>query len=381
MKPVTQHDIAKALGISQTTVGLVVGRSQNQKGKEKLKPETIERILSKAREMGYRPHKQAQVMRQGTSMQIGMVYDGSFLQVANERASYVTQFLKQHGYQMVFYDVQWSKGNVGAVIDYMIDARVDGIILAASFTQAPEIAELRNLKLPMVGLSSADIGDRPIIRCDMRDGVLKTVHHLHEQGHRRILLVSASPSPDQPFSDWQWYQAQQAEGLQQAVQHFGGTLDVFSLGNYSSWTINKLAPNSETLCAGIACYHHNLAANSRWQPYQPGTLTARSLLESGAPLPDAIICSNDDWAFGIACELMRAGVRIPDDVAITGFNDSALASSFVVPFTSVRQPSHDICQLAVDLLVQGMQGKYPQQLIYNLPGKLVIRESSLRRRI
>lgn len=371
-KPVTQADIAKALGVSQATVGLVVGRTLSGRGKEKLKPETIEKIRMKALEMGYRPHRHAQVMRQGKTMIIGMIHAGGMLQVSNERAYHVTQALKAQGYQLITMDIYHQKA-MDDIVDHLVESRVDGVLLACT-TVADHIAPLRKQGIPMIGLSSDEIPGVPLVRCDMRDGFYKLVRHLTQQGCRKLVQLNISADPSIPIKDWRWQMALPTQGFKDAITDSGGAWTATPLDDYSKWTHSTRGSNQlrgTTLCLGTV-------KRDKFNPYLPGIDLAERLWAAGLEKPDAILCPNDDWAYGISSNLLRQGVRIPQDVAITGFNNSSLGEAFFVPLTSVRQPTKEMADLAVDFLIRKINGEYITAGVHSLAGTLVLRDSSIR---
>ncbi|HWL53450.1 MAG TPA: LacI family DNA-binding transcriptional regulator [Chthoniobacteraceae bacterium] len=378
LKTVTQADIARALGISQTTVGLVVGQSTSARGKEKLKPETIQRIEAKAREMGYRPDRHAQIMRRGKTTLIGMIYSGVALQVANERAFCVNQAIKERGYEMVPFDVRWTGGQHTEALEYMMDIKAAGMLLSASYIDPEEFDRLQQVKTPMVGLSAFEMEGMPLVRSNMRDGMRQVADHLLAEGHRRLVQLSYSSRPEVPLANWVWQQRQQAAGFREGLLAAGGRHQVCSLAGYAQWL--RESANDPGPCGITLCITGKIKQEaSVWNPYHFGAAFARELLKA-AELPDAVICPNDDWAFGFANEAVRTGLSVPQQLAITGYNASALAEAFHVPLTTVTQPTSEMSKLAVSLLIDRIEGKPPDCGTYDLPGELIVRASSLRLR-
>ncbi|HWL51580.1 MAG TPA: LacI family DNA-binding transcriptional regulator [Chthoniobacteraceae bacterium] len=375
MKPVTQNDIARALGLSQTTVALVVGRNNNHRGRAKLADETVQRIQEKARELGYRPNRHAQVMRKGRSAQIGIIYRSSQLQVASERTYHITHALAACGYDPVLYDECCHRQGLEGGIEAMLDAKVSGMILCYGGREAGDDQLLNGVTTPLIGLSATSVGEHRLIRCDMRDGMLQTFRHLVAQGCRRIASVVPGHVPSS-FGSWLWQQQMQAEGIRQGTLECGGDFSLLDIGRYAEWAA-KVGRSGENVTATALCTTREIDnTETHWQPYYPGLSVARTLLDSGAPLPDAIICPNDDWAVGLACELMRHGVKVPTEVAVTGFNDSGICDVFTVPLTSIRQATQAMCQLAVDLLTREINGEPSRGETYDLVGQLIPRDSS-----
>jgi DNA-binding LacI/PurR family transcriptional regulator len=369
-KNVTQSDIAKALGVSQASVGLVLGRNSNGRGRNKLRSETVLRIEEKAREMGYRPHRFAQALRQGRTMTVGMIHAGSLLQVSNERAYHSTRALKQGGYQILAMDIN-HQASVEEIVQQFLDARVDGVLLASTMVEG-HIAPLFENEIPTVGLSSDDIPGIPQVRCDMGDGIRQLVQHLLEKGCRRLVQVIMSSEPHSS-SEWRWQAASQAQGFRDGISHVGGKWAEASLEGYSNWLANS---KTSTGVSGLALVSGVLNRRA-FNPYLPALELAPRLASPGQDHPDAILCLNDDWAFGLCNGLLRSGISLPRDIAITGFNDSALAETFFMPLTTVRQPTREMAELAVKLLLEAMNGNPPEPVVHSLKGELIPRDSTL----
>lgn len=367
-KSVTQSDIARALGVSQPTVGLVVGRAGGR-GMEKLRPETVERIRRKAEEMGYRPHRAAQTMRQGKARVVGMISSGTVLQAASERAFYTARALKRRGYDLLKIDLH-HQDNTGEIIDHFIESRVDGVVLACTWV-AEYVGPLRQRKIPLVGLSGDEIPGVSLVRGDMRGGFYRLVEHLLEQGHRTMLQFSQTRNADR--TQWRWQQALQAQGFREGLEAAGGCHAVGLLADYPAWISEGSGIRGMSLSAGKDI----LGASSRFDPYRWAVLLTKKLLETSAALPDVILCPNDDWAFGTANTLLRAGFSIPGDVAVTGFNASRLADTFFVPLTTVRQPVREMAEMAVEILIDEIEGRPHSAVTRDMPCELVPGKSSL----
>ncbi len=377
MKSVTQLDIAKALGISQTTVGLVVGSSRDERKLAKLSQETIERIRQKAEQMGYRPHRHAQVMRTGRSMQVGIIYTQNHLQVASERVSSVVSALHESGYDPIFFDAHWHRGDVRAAINYFTSAKVAGILLLAGYTRPEELEVLRAIQVPMVGLSVYQLGNRAEVRCDMREGILSTFRHLVAQGCRKIALVAAEEVKLETLTEWSWQQESQVQGLREGAAEGCWNFEIIPLRDYEAWSRRSRSEEAPGAAVVLCSTREMSATKGGPDPYRSPKLFAQQLLDSDEPLPDAILFPNDEWAYGFACEAMRRGIRIPQDLRISGFNDSALGQAFTVPLTSVRQPTEAMANKAVKLLIEEIEGHTTQRHPHYIPGELKVRESTL----
>jgi LacI family transcriptional regulator len=108
-----------------------------------------------------------------------------------------------------------------------------------------------------------------------------------------------------------------------------------------------------------------------------GQEAARRLLDSGDPLPEAIFCANDLLALGVLRVLLQAGVKVPTDVALIGYDDIEFSAAAAVPLSSVRQPTYQLGRIATELLLEECDesGGHAHQQVMFQP-ELVVRESS-----
>ncbi len=91
--------------------------------------------------------------------------------------------------------------------------------------------------------------------------------------------------------------------------------------------------------------------------------------------PDAVVCGNDNWAIGALSALREGGIAVPKKMAVTGFDNSAVGTYLDVPLTTVAQPSKEMAEHAVDLLLKKIQGRRVPSVPVKFPCKLIIRES------
>jgi DNA-binding LacI/PurR family transcriptional regulator len=263
------------------------------------------------------------------------------------------------------------QASVEEIVLQFLEARVDGVLLASTMVE-DYIAPLLENNIPTVGLSSDDIPGIPQVRCDMGDGLRQLVRHLLEKGCRRLVQVIMS-AESKSSSDWRWQAASQAQGFRDGISQAGGNWAEASLGGYSEWLARSKSANG---VSGLALVSGILSRRA-FNPYLPAFELASRLASQGQDHPDAILCLNDDWAFGLSNGLLRSGISLPRDIAVTGFNDSALAETFFIPLTTVRQPTREMADLAVKLLLEAMNGNSPEPVVHSLKGELVPRDSTL----
>jgi LacI family transcriptional regulator len=116
---------------------------------------------------------------------------------------------------------------------------------------------------------------------------------------------------------------------------------------------------------------------SDWRDgYAPGQAAIRSLIESGER-PEALLCSNDDMAIGAIAACVAAGLRVPEDIAITGFDNTTAGRYACPPLTTVAQPTEAVAKKAVELLLKQTRGETisASEELVKLPCQLVVRQS------
>lgn len=367
-KCVTQLEIARVARVSQPAVAAVVGHT-NKPG-TRVSEATRQRILEVANTLGYRPNRFAQAIRSGRSKLIGMIYFGGPLQVINERAHFVGRHVEDIGYELLTIDVHWYEGGIKGVIDRALGSNFEGLILTGGVS-AEALADVRRRGIPMVALSSVPLLDAPMVCSDMQRGMRHVADHLMSGGHQRILQL-CDGTPGVPIEQWQRPARTQVLGVKEAVDEAGGTLEIGDADDYLKW----ISQPGEGVRAFALCQPFEVVY---FNPYHFARKAMRSI-GGASSLPHAIICPNDEWAVGCFTELAARGVSVPGDVAVTGFNDSALAANFPVGLTSVRQSTEKEARKAVELVLTGIENPdlfaRQKKQTFQFPCELMIRESS-----
>jgi LacI family transcriptional regulator len=229
--------------------------------------------------------------------------------------------------------------NADQVYETLISTtRVDGFIFSDVAYNDPRISRLSSINAPFAAFGGMELGntDFPFVDVDSRLGIRMVVDHLLEQGHERIGLVTYHPGL--PYGD-----AREA--------------------SYR----NKLHE------AGIQVYED-------WIAYTPNILhsaavAAQQVMHAKYP-PTALICTNDLMAFGAKSYLDEAGLRIPEDVALTGYDDDPTAAFLGI--TSVRQPIDEIARTLVEILLGEINQEPVEQRQVVFAPELIVRQSTVR---
>ena len=337
----TLYDVARAAGVSTATVSRVVH------GNERVRPATRQRVLEVIDELGFVPNAAAQSMAWQRKEVIGLVTiatRGPETDVEREGVAFIEEVLR--GVQMALSQAGWSVlisvlGDAERSDAYQqlrkISAKVDGMVIAEGIIDSEQLALLAE-RIPVVlAAGSVDEPSVDVIDADNWAGTTALVRHMLEQhGKKRLFYISGPPeAPDA---------RERRRAFEEAVaRHPGAT--------------------------ATGCFEGRFAAIS-------GQLAARQLLAvPDGELPDAIICGNDQMAIGAMRELQAAGVRVPADVAVTGFDDIRLGALFTPSLTTVRQSLRLLGERACSCLLERIADPALPRRAERLPTELMIRES------
>lgn len=366
MKTCSQKDLARMVGVSQRAVASVVGKGRSHSG-ARVSAATRARILAAARRMDYRPHRHAQILRGVKSGVIGILQTGRLQSFAAERALAMADAVIEAGYEVLPYDVLRNEG-ARVACDRMLEAHVEGLLLAspANWLTATEIRRLQRRGLPLVALSGVNLPGVPRVGADARGGMRALTEHLLSLGRRRLaLLVVAS----KPVSSGERVgtSGERAAGFQEAIRAAGGRV----LESQAEPLTNDEDPER---AVGYVVWR---PYGDYWtSPFAVAREPVREVLAWKNP-PDALLCMNDDWAFESLAVSREMQWRVPEDLAITGFDGSLLGASTSPRLTTVAQPLKEMARKAVDLLLRQIRGEKlaKGEMLTRLPCRLVVRQS------
>lgn len=312
MRPVTMKDVAARAGVSLQTVSNVI----NDRSSE-MRPETRQRILRAMEELGYHPNAQARGLRSQRTWTIGFLTvdpSAQFLSdpFHNAIMSGMGDLLREKGYYLLVHALDPSQP--GEEYHRLCrERRFDGAVLHLSGPQ-PERKRCARLLAaagrPFVLVEEAvDAETGAGVLAENRGGAFEAVVHLHEQGHRRIAFLTP---------EWPWPALEERQaGYREALAAYGGEPVL--------WTIPD-----ETVEA------------------------ARAYAEAALRAPDAptaILCSNDLLALGALQAARSLGRRVPEEVAVVGFDDFDFARFVDPPLTTVALPAYEMGRRAAGLLL------------------------------
>jgi DNA-binding LacI/PurR family transcriptional regulator len=342
-KPVTLADIAAQASVTPMTVSRVLNSSGY------VHAETRERVLRVAREMNYRRNGLARGLKRQRTETVGMVIGDIANPFAAELSRGVREVLEERGYTLFICISEHNPKEDVEAFDSLADHRADGIIVAtrASKTGNERLEELIDSGVP-IALIGRDFhhAHADHVTADHLRGGYEATNHLIQLGHKRIGFIGVSLT----------------EGLR--LRRFQGYLEALN---------EHGLPIEEQLIVGGRCTGEQMPGYSTEEMGYDGML---KLLDLKNP-PTAIFARNDFTAIGALNAIKRAGLRIPEDIAVVGYDDIPLASHISPALTTVRQPTRDQGRAAAQFLLNRIEGDREQprsEKIFQC--ELVVREST-----
>lgn len=324
-------DVARLAGVSTATVSRVLNHSLS------VDPATRQRVLDAATKLRYVPHGAARTLRSHRSKMVGAIVPSFDYALYARTTSALQQRLDEHGYALVLAEHHYDLATETRIAGQLVEHGVDAFVLVGLDHEQALFSLLEDYGRPYVLTWGVDARQRhPSVGFDNQAATLQTGRHLLALGHRRIGLLSA-PLP----------------------------------GN------DRARARGEGLRAALA--EQGLALDERHIAYAPISLpAAEAAMAQLLALPDrptAIVATNDVFAVGAMLACRKAGVRIPEDLSITGVDNTDLGATQTPGLTSVSTPITEIGRAAADQLVARLEGQ-ACEAFQQYPVELVVRGST-----
>ena len=313
----TMRDVAELAGVSTATVSHVIN------GSKKLSPETTERVLHAISQVNYTPNTVAKSLRMGQTHTIGvLVEDIRGLPVAGI-VSGISETLSKAGYKTIFHDLhlleklynQYEqigtyRQRINEGVTLLKSSNVDGIIYVAMHDRHLDYL-LNPTDTPLVYAYSHGTENDTFVTYSNRDSAAEMIRFLLRKGHERIAVIAGHPHS--------YPTAQRLLGIQMAMQQA------------------QLALPAEYIRYGD------------WE-YESGRKETLAILQLN-PQPTAIFAMNDLMAAGCMDALHKEGLHIPQDIAVSGFDNREIASYLQPPLTTIALPTPEIGTKAALLIM------------------------------
>lgn len=327
----TINDIARLAGVSKKTVSRVINQSPF------VRDETRQRIEAVIAEWGYAPDPQARGLAFRRSFLIGMVYDNPNPQYVVNMQLGLLDGLRGSGFELVVHPCDRSSPTFLTDIRSFVERqKLYGVVLPPSVSEDERVAKLLNeIGCSYIRIASVEL-DKPehmIVGHDRLGGV-QAARHIIALGHKTIAFISGP------------------ESFRSSHERRGGFEDGLAEAGLKL-TPGDIAQGAYTFESGVAC---------------GDTLLART------PRPTAIFCGNDEMAAGVLQSARKAGLSVPQDLTVVGFDDFQIAQAVWPPLTTVHTPTREIGRMAAEKLI-GVERREPRDMTKTEPS-LVVRESS-----
>jgi DNA-binding LacI/PurR family transcriptional regulator len=331
--PVTMQDIARATDLSQSTVSRILNRSPTV---VPIAEKTRERVLAAAKELGYRPNPLARGLRGASTMLLGVIVRDITDVFFTGAIEATTVEASRRGYNLVLGHAHARADEAIALWGVLESRHCDAILLLGDMRDQPRLVEdLAGDPLPAVALWQ---GSHPMaipsVSVDNRAGIRAVLDHLTSLGHRRIAFVGGRRLGDIK---------EREEAYVEYLEQMGAPPPD-----------GYLQHGSNELAAGAAALER--------------------LLDRPDP-PTAVVASSDVLAIGLLHAAQARGLRVPDQLSVTGFDDIAMAEFSVPSLTTVRMPVREMVEKAIQMVLDESDLDAEQPSAVLVPS-LVVRAST-----
>jgi LacI family transcriptional regulator len=329
--PVTIRDVAQAAGVHVSTVS----RALNPDKRGLISEEVLRVVEEAAQRLGYRPNRAASALRTGRTHTIGVLVPDITNPVFPPILQGIEASAAARGY-FVFVTNVMDPALARPVVERMLAQQVDGLVMAIATRDDPLIDYLQKAGMHTVLVNRADESGRlPAVVSDDRLAMKLAVDHLVGAGHRRIAHLAGPQKVPTGVA--------RRQGVEQALRDRG-----------------------LELAAVVECEGYRREAGRH----------AMEQLLAQHERPEAVVCCNDLVALGAYDLLRKQGLRVPQDISITGHNDMPLVDMVDPPLTTVRLPHRELGWRAAQLLFGVLDGEQLSVATVVLRPELVVRDST-----
>ncbi len=327
----TIKDVARAAGVSVTTVSHVFNETRP------VAAETQARVRAAIDELGYTPSTLARALKGERTGTIGMLATSSTNPFFAEVISGVEERCFELGYSLILCNTREDRERMNAQLSTMLQKRIDGLVVMTTNCDSGIFQDLRSLRgLRLVAIDTDDLEQVIVVNDDSELGGGLAARYLVGRGFRRIAVLAGPVQHPRA--------RRRLSGFSAALGEHGLALD-------------------QSLV-----YRTDLTLGSGSRAMQ------RLLAEQERP-PEALFCMNDLTAVGAMHAAHQAGLQVPDDLSVIGYDDIEMAAYSQPPLTTIRQPTLDIGRTAAQRLIEMVEGAEETVEAVSLPPRLVERQS------
>ncbi|WP_035831434.1 LacI family DNA-binding transcriptional regulator [Kaistia adipata] len=325
----TLADIAERAGVSRSLASLAI------RGEGAVRPETRERIVAAAAELNYQPNMHARSLASADAAYLGVVVGQIENGLQAEIAKTASLLAREQGYSVLLSIDADTDADAENAIRTLIAHRVSGILLIGAPYEKKTIARVAEwIPVVYVGRLLKVVNVDSVTTDDVTGGTM-AVEHLVSLGHRRIAHIDGGASPGAERRRDGYRAAMTKHGLEDEIRILDG-----------AYTIDA------------------------------GAEAARRILGDSAPRPTAIFSCNDMTAIGLINEFMKAGVAIPGDLSVIGYDDITLAGTETLSLSTIHQSARDLATAGVTAMIDRLNAPDAPVSKILVPPRLVARRST-----
>ena len=325
------HTVARLANVSIATVSRTINHIPT------VNPKMAKRVWQVIKELNYFPNSQARSLVSGRSRLFGLIVSEITNPFFPELIQGFEDVAVEHGYEILIGSTNYDPERMKRCIRRMVERKAEGVAVMTFGIEEPLLDQLADRKVPLVFV---DVGpERPgisLLHVDYHHGIRQGVQHLAALGHRDIAFITGPLKLHSAQS--------RLAAFQRAVQECGIVADA-----------ERIIEGDHTMEGGMA---------------------AAEKLLTGAKLPTAVMCSNDVTAIGVLHEAYRAGLRVPDDLSVIGFDDIHITQMTIPPLTTIQMSCFELAKAAVLALRAHVEGTPEPKREYPIGTRLVVREST-----
>ena len=321
-------DVAQKAGVSISTVSRVIN------GTAFVSEELKEKVLQAIIDLGYSPDYLARGLRLKKTFSVGMIVPDVANPFFAATVRGAEEELRKAGISLIIINTdQEIKEEIDAV-KTMVSKRVDGVIFMGSGQETEAVETICKNKIPAVFLDRIDDKRFSSVVINNYAGMFKMMEYLYSTNHRNFIYLGG---PEHVKSS----QERKRAVLNFANDHSDIAIKCYT-GEYSyKWAMENILP-----------------------------------ILGKEKTPDAVVCGNDLIAFGVIDALKKKGIKIPEDVSVTGFDDIFYAAHYNPPLTTVHQPNYELGREGARLLLGHIEYGSEKLVSKILPVSLVVRNST-----
>src|SRR5271155_5176789 len=323
--------VAQLANVSVATVSRTINRVPA------VNPEMAKQVWAAIEKLNYFPNTQARALVSGRSRLLGLIVSEITNPFFPELIQGFEDIAVEHGYEILISSTNYDPRRMSLCIRRMLERRAEGVAVMTFGVEKPLLEQLAERNIPLVFV---DVGpERPgisLLKVDYHHGIRQGVQHLAALGHRDIAFVSGP---------------KRLHSAQSRVAAFSKSLAECAIVANPAWILEG---------------NHTM---------EGGTDAMDRLLKS-KHLPTAVMCSNDMTAIGVLHKLYRAGLRVPDDLSVIGFDDIRIAKVTIPPLTTIQMSCFELARAAVTALRALVEEGGEAKRNYKIETSLIVREST-----